>query len=139
MLEEWAANRIYRSTLSKQGQIKPDTMASYFSALKSYHIDQRLSLKDFYDPQMALFKNSRKWLFPSKKRNFLPVTKNILEKNTKEEPLTVTDLNVDIEFKVEWAGFVRLREITYTEAEAKKSIFAETKLTRSDISFAEGD
>ncbi len=32
---------------------------------------------------------------------------------------------------------MRLGEITYTAAEVKKSIFAETKLTRSDISFEE--
>ena len=34
---------------------------------------------------------------------------------------------------------MRLDKMTYTEAEAKKSTLAETKLTRSDISFAEGD
>lgn len=34
---------------------------------------------------------------------------------------------------------MRLGEITYTETEAKKPCFAQTKLTRSDISFAEGD
>ncbi len=101
MLEEWAANQIYGSTLSKQGQIKPDTVASYFSALKSYHIDRRLCLKDFDDPQMALIIKGEKRIFPSKKRNCLPVTKNILEEITKEEPLTVTDLNVDTAFNVE--------------------------------------
>ena len=34
---------------------------------------------------------------------------------------------------------MRLGEITYTAAEAQKSTFAETKLTRSDFLFAEGD
>lgn len=139
MLEEWAANRIYGSTLPKQGQIKPDTVSSYLSALKSYHIDRRLSLKGFDDPRMALIIKGGKRLFPSKKKNRLPITKDILEKITKEEPLTVTDLNIDTAFKVAWAGFMRLGEITYTAAEAKKPTFAETKLTRSDISFAEGD
>ena len=43
MLEEWAATRIFGSTLPKQGQIKPDAVLSYLSALKSYHIDSRLS------------------------------------------------------------------------------------------------
>ena len=54
ILGKWAANRIYGSRLPKQGQIKPDTVASYFSTLKSYHIDRRLSLKGSDDPQMAL-------------------------------------------------------------------------------------
>ena len=139
MLEEWAANRIFGSILPKQGQIKPDTVASYLSALKSYHIDRQLSLKGFDDPRMALIIKGGKRLFPSKKKNRLPITKDILEKITIEEPLTVNDLNIDTAFKVAWAGFMRLGEITYTIAEAKKASFKDTKLTRSDISFAEGD
>ncbi len=65
--------------------------------------------------------------------------KNILQNITKDEPLSVTDLNIDTTFKVAWAGFIRMGELTYTAAEAKKVMFAEIGLTRSDISFAEGD
>ncbi len=65
--------------------------------------------------------------------------KNILQNITKDEPLSVTDLNINTAFKVAWAGFIRMGELTYTAAEAKKATFAETGLTRSDISFAEGD
>ena len=110
MLEEWTATRIFGSTLLKQGQIKPDAVLRYL-----------------------------KRLFTSKKRNRLPITKEILEKITEEELLSITDLNVDTAFKVAWAGFMRMGELTYTAAEAKKATFAETGLTRSDISFAEGD
>ncbi len=46
---------------------------------------------------------------------------------------------MDTAFKVAWAGFMRMREMTYTAAEAKKAMFLETGLTRLDISFAEGD
>ena len=139
MLEEWASTRIFGTTLPTQGQIKPDLVLSYLSALKSYHIDSRLSLGDFDDPRMALIIKSGRRLFPSKKRNRFPITKEILEKITKEELLSITDLNVDTAFKVAWAGFMRMGELTYTAAEAKKATFAETGLTRSDISFAEGD
>ncbi len=34
---------------------------------------------------------------------------------------------------------MKMGELTYTAAEAKKATFAETGLMRSDISFAEGD
>ena len=139
MLEEWAATRIYRTTLPKQGHIKPDTVLSALSALKSYHIDRRLSLKGFDDPWMTLIIKGGRRLFLSKKRNRLPITKDILEKITEDEPLSVTDLNVDKAFKVAWAGLMRMGELTYTAAEAKKAKFAETSLTRSDISFAESD
>ncbi len=100
MLEEWVATRIFGTTLPKQGQIKPDTVLSYLSALKFYYIDRCLSLKDFDDPQMALIIKDGRRLFPSKKRNHLQITKYILKKITEDEPLSVTDLNVDKAFKV---------------------------------------
>lgn len=139
MLEEWAANRIFGSTLPKQRQVKPNTVLSYLSALKSYHIDKRLSLKSFDDPRMAFIIKGRKRLFPSKKRNRLPITQDILEKITKDKPHTVTQVNIETAFKVAWAGFMRMGELTYTAVDAKKATFAETGLTRSDISFAEED
>ncbi len=46
---------------------------------------------------------------------------------------------MDTAFKVASAGFMRIGELTYTAAEAKKAKFAETGLTGSDILFAEGD
>ena len=56
-----------------------------------------------------------------------------------EELLSIKDLSVDTAFKVAWAGFIRMRELTYPAAEAKTATFAKTGLTRSDISFAEED
>ena len=53
MLEEWAAHRIFGSTLPQQGQVKPDTVASYLSALRSYHIDRHMSLEAFNEPRIA--------------------------------------------------------------------------------------
>ncbi len=46
---------------------------------------------------------------------------------------------MDTAFKVAWAGLMRMGELTYTAAEVKKATFAETGLTRLDISFAEGN
>ncbi len=139
ILEEWATTRIFGSRLPKQTQIKPDAVLSYFSALKSNHIARRLSLLGFVDPRMVpIIKGGRK-PFPSKNRNCLPITKEILEKITEEELLSITDLNVDKAFKVAWAGIMRMMELMYTVVEAKKARLAETGLTRSDISFAEGD
>lgn len=88
---------------------------------------------------MALIIKRRRRLFSSIKRNCLSIIKDILQNITEDEPLLVTDLNIDISFKVAWASFMRMGEFTYTAAEAKKTKFAETGLTRSDISFAKGD
>ena len=139
ILEKWAANQIFGSTLPKQGQIKPDIIASYLLALKFYYIDRQLSLKSFDDPWIALIIKGGKWLFPSKKKNRLPITKDIFKKITIEAPLTVNNLNIDTTFKVAWAGFMQLGKITYTVAEAKKALFKDIRLTKSDISFAKGD
>ena len=100
-------------------------------------MDRRLSLGGFDNPQIVLiFKGGRR-LFYCKKQNRLPITKEILEKITEEEPLLITEPNLDTAFKVAWAGFMRIEELIYIAAEAKKAMFAETGLTKSDILFAE--
>lgn len=70
----------------------------------------------------------------------LPITKNILQKITSQPTKSLEDLNINAAFKIAWARFLLLGEITYIANELmKKSIFAETHAIRSDISFAEGD
>jgi hypothetical protein len=143
-LEEWAANRIYGSTLPKQGRIKPDTMTAYLAGVRSYHIDKKLSTQAFENPRLAWIIKGGKRLFHQTKAKRLPITKDILQKITNQKttnhPTTIKDeANVDAAFKSAWAGFLRLGEITYTTAEAKKPSFARTKVTRGDVSFAEFD
>lgn len=139
MLEKWVAYRIYGSTLPKQGQVKPKTMSSYLSALKSYHIDRHLSFEAFDTPRIALIIKGEKRLFPKQKATRLPITKDILEKITDNEPVDLDELNIDTAFKVAWAGSLRLGKITYTGTELKKASFSEIKVTRSDVSFSEGN
>ena len=55
------------------------------------------------------------------------------------EPLSISNLNIDTTFKVAWAGFMRMGELTYIAAETRKATFEETALTRPDIFFAERD
>lgn len=88
---------------------------------------------------MALITKSGKKLFSNIKQNHLLITKDILKKITDNKALSVIDLNVNIVFKKAWAGFIKIKELTYTMAEAKKATFAETSLIRSDISFRKGD
>lgn len=56
-----------------------------------------------------------------------------------DETLSIIDLNVDTVLKIAWAGFMKIRELVYLVAKVKKTIFAETNLTRLDIFFVEGD
>lgn len=66
-LNKWAIIQIYRTILPKQGQIKPDKIEGYLSALKSYQIDRHLGLKKFDNLQMALIIKSEKRIFSSRK------------------------------------------------------------------------
>ena len=75
-------------------------MLSYLFALKSYYIDRRLSLKSFDNPWMTLIIKDGRRLFSSKKQNRLSITKDILEKITEVEPLSISKLNIDIAFKM---------------------------------------
>lgn len=106
-MEKWVAYRIYGSTLPKQGQVKPEAMSSYLFALKSYHIDRHLSLEAFNTPRIALMIKSGKRPFPKQKATRLPITKDILEKITENEPVDLNELNIDTAFKVAWASFLR--------------------------------
>jgi integrase len=79
-------------------------------------------------------------MFPTIKANRLPITKNILQLITQYPISTIDDVNFDTTFKIAWAGFLRLDEITYTTSDLKKkAAFIAIKTTRSDISFAEND
>ena len=111
-------------------------MSSYLSSLKSYHIDRYFSLEAFDTSRIALIIKDGKKLFPKQKATRLPITKDILEKIIENKPVNVDELNIDIAFKVAWAGFLSLGEITYTGIELKKASFSATRVTRSDISFS---
>ncbi len=129
---------MYRCTLPQQCQIKLDTVLSYLSAIKSYHIDRRQSFEGFDNPRMTIIIKREGRLFSGKKPNCLPITKDILVKITEEGPCMVTDLNIDAESHEALIGFMRMTELTYTAADAKKAMFSKTDLARSHISVAEG-
>ncbi len=114
-------------------------MGTYLSALMSYHIDGHLSLETFNMPGIALIIGGGKRLFPKQKATRLPITKDILERLTEQEPMDLDEFNIDMAFKVAWEGFLRLGEIIYTSTDLKKASFSRTRVTRSDVSFAEGN
>lgn len=100
LLEEWAANRIMGSSIAKQGQVQPSTVASYLSAIRSWHVDHEYSLAPFETPRMKLLLQGGKSLFPATKAIRLPITKNILTIIIASSPTTINELNIDTAFKV---------------------------------------
>lgn len=139
VLAEWVTGRIFGSATPKQGQVKPNTVQSYLSALRSYHVDNNLPIQVFSSPRIDRILNGARYLFPYTKKERLPITKDILQKITQATPISIEELNIDTAFKVAWAGFLRMGEFTYTDTEAQSRVFARTKLTRSDITFSDGD
>lgn len=138
-LGEWVTGRIFGSTTTKQGQIKPETVETYLSALRSYHVDQRMPTEVFESPWLKRIIKGGHRLFPSAKRNRLPITKDVLRRITTTTSLSVDDLNYNTAFKVAWAGFLRVGEFTYTPQALAMPSFSQTGLTRSDITFSEDD
>lgn len=59
--------------------------------------------------------------FPAKNATRLPITKDILTALVSPPIHSINDLNFDTAFKVAWAGFLRLGEITYTDADRKNT------------------
>lgn len=53
--------------------------------------------------------------------------------------MTINDLNLNTAFKVAWAGFMRLGEITYTDPKKRADSFKDLHLICSDITFSEND
>ena len=98
-----------------------------------------MSLEAFDEPRLAWIIKGGKCLLHRTKNPRRPIAKEILEKITEPEPITVDELNVEIAFKVAWAGSRRLGEITYTGTDLKNASFSQTSVTESDILLAEED
>ena len=136
----WANTRAFGSAIPNQGQIQPDTISGYLSGLCSYHVDRNFSTTVFESLQLDRVLRGVRRMFPRTEKTRLPITKDILQKITRQKPTSLQELNINTTFKVAWACFLRMGEFTYTKAElANRKIFSATKLTRSDITFSQND
>ena len=122
--------------------MKPDTASSYLSALRSYHVDRNLPSDAFDNPRLERIIKGGKKLYPSIRKERHPITHDILEKIANfavnhTGPDSLDELNLDVAFKVAWAGFLRMGEFTYSLLDLKKRSFQDTKLIRSDVSFSD--
>jgi hypothetical protein len=138
ILAQWIAARAFGNATSGQGQLKPDTMNVYLSALRSVHIDQRLPVDVFDSLWLRRIMHGYRATFPSSIRKRLPITKPILTSITSKVS-SLDDMNASVAFSVAWAGFLRMGEITYNVPPSRDPTFTATKVTRSDITFAVND
>lgn len=141
-LEEWVTQRLFGSSIKLLSQLKPDTILSYLSALRSYHVDRNLSTGAFDNPRLDRIIRGGKRLFPYVKALRYPISQSMLERITStaidNQNPDINDLNVNTAFLVAWAGFLRMGEFTYSKAELQDILlFERTRLTRNDISFSD--
>jgi hypothetical protein len=140
-----------------QGPLKPDTINSAISAIRSVHIDRRLPTTAFDSAFLKrVLAGIRRIQSKDDKKKAGPLMLEQLEKITKPAPdlganptptescklsnKEVDSLNFDTALKVAFSGFFRTKEITYEESDlANKPVFEHTKLQRRDITFAEND
>lgn len=96
-------------------------------------MDHHLSLEAFDIPYIVLIIKGEKKLFLKQKTIRLPITKNVLEKITKNKPVELNKLNINTAFKIAWVGFLCLEEIIYTDTKLKKTSFLDIKVTRFNV------
>jgi hypothetical protein len=132
-LGEWIARRAFGTPNMRQ--VSPSTLSNYVSALRSKHVDFGYPTTVFNDPFLKRLLAGARSLFPQKKKEKLPITRDILAKIV-TGGRSKQDINVDAAFTVAFAGFLRMGEISYTAAELRSKAFIHTKATRGDVSIA---
>ena len=132
-LAEWMAKRTFGS--SQMRQVSPSTLSTYLSALRSRHVDLGHSTEVFEGPYIKRLLAGARSLFPQRKKEKLPITRDILAQIVTGGK-SHDDLNIDAAFTLAFAGFLRMGEITHTATELKSKAFCQTKATRADITIA---
>lgn len=127
------------SAIIKQGQIKPDTIASYSLALYSCYIDYKYSTLPFQTLKMKLLQVRGKFFFSSTKILWVPITKDIFKLITRASLIITNELNLNTIFLVAWADFIRMKKLTYIIVEKATTSFKDFHLIRSHITFFNQD
>lgn len=139
ILGEWITVRAFGNTCSSEGKLKADTISSYLSALRSVHVDRRIPTTVFDSPWLERLVKGARRAFVQRRKDRLPIGKDVLAKITSPPTRTTDDLNCLAAFKVAWAGFLRLGEITYKSKDLTSRSFADLNVTRSDVHFSENN
>jgi hypothetical protein len=134
VLAEWISLRARGSTTERA--LKPDTLQSCLSALRSVHVDRRLPTDVFQSEWLHRIVMGIRRLIPHEfKARASPITLDILGKITSPNAPTSDKLNLDTAYKV---AFV-LRSGEFLHDRLDRETFENTSLTRSDVTFAEND
>ncbi len=111
----------------------PETVLSYLSVLRSYHIDHEMPAQPFEELRLSLLMRGGRRIFSNTKALCRPITREILFNIIIRWLTDRKELNIDAVFKIAGAGFIRIGEITFTAVQRAAPSFNETKVTRADM------
>ena len=86
----------------------------------------------FDSPHLLRLVQGARSLFPGRKHKRLPIIRDILSKIT-PTPASQDDYNIDVAFKLAFAGFLYIGEFTHTHIKEITQSFIITGLTRLDV------
>ena len=131
-----------------QDRIKPETILSYLSALRSIHVDRRLPTNVFDSDWLARIVHGIRRHQPQRlKKQASPVTAEVLKHLVgapiacqASSPKFINNINFIVAAKVAFVGFLQSREFTYNSLDLQDlRTFQQTRLLRSDITFRDLD
>lgn len=143
-LAAWITARTFGSM--GQGRIQATTLASYFSALRSVHVDMALPVTVFDEEHLRRMLAGAHHAFvkvPAPAR--LSLSRDLLLRLLTPEAVAgepyIDTVNLNAAFTLAFAGFLRIGEFTYKEPELREpALFNGRRLTPACITFsANGD
>jgi hypothetical protein len=128
LLEQWIVDR----TVVSSDRVQATTMESYLQALRSHHIDMRLSTTVFDTAVIKRLLRGAKSLYPSLRRERRPILPPMLAQLLQQGNLSKDDYNNNAALTLAFAAFLRLGEITYRR---KENLTSGTfmGITRADV------
>ncbi|KAF1980634.1 hypothetical protein K402DRAFT_344006, partial [Aulographum hederae CBS 113979] len=132
-LGEWIAQRAFGNSQPGMSRVKGETLRAYVAAIRSAHVDRNHSIAVFESPLINRLVAGAVNISPSRRREKMPVTRDILEKVVTLRGSQI-EATADAAFTLAFAGFLRMGEITYTKAEVEnRTEFHSAKATRGDV------
>jgi integrase len=127
LLQQYVVDRATGTEATSQ--ISATTIEGYLSAMRSHEVDLRLP-PSALSPVVKRLLRGVKSLQPATHKDRLPILPDILQSILTIDPQTTDDFTINAALTIAFAGFLRLGEITHTNASKSFAV------TRSDITVA---
>jgi hypothetical protein len=111
----WITLRVTGSSLPEFNQIKPQTIETYLSLVRSYCVDRDWDTSIFQNDHIRRLLKGAKSLYRSTKRDRPPITLDHLRALTSSPCYTTADANPRAAYLTAFFGFLRAGEFTWDQ------------------------